>query len=166
MKCEKCNEREASVFLEQTINGESRSLHLCHDCAKIVQKEGFFETPFPFGADLFGGLFGLSAPTRTSSSSKTCPDCGATFALIRREGKVCCPRCYDTFAEELSPTIHSLHGKVTHTGRAPAGLRVAREKQTRLSTLQNELKNAIAAEEYEKAATLRDEIRAIEKEGN
>ena len=87
MKCEKCNEREASVFLEETINGETKSMHLCHECAGNVQKEGFFNVSFPFGADLFGGLFGLSAPTVTLGSAKTCPDCGATFALIKREDR-------------------------------------------------------------------------------
>ena len=167
MKCEKCNEREATVFLEQTINGESRSMHLCESCADTVKKEGLFEhTPFPFGSDLFSDLFGFSAPVRLGSSAKTCPDCGATFAVIRHEGKVSCPRCYETFAEELSPTVHSLHGKVVHTGRAPAGLRAMRDKKERLETLQRDLRAAVENEEYEKAAKLRDEIRTLKQEGN
>lgn len=167
MKCERCHEQEASVFLEQTINGESKSMHLCEDCATVVKKEGLFEhTPFPFGTDIFNDLFGFSAPVRIGSSAKTCPDCGASFAVIRHEGKVCCPRCYETFAEELSPTVYSLHGKVTHTGRAPAGLRAKRDKKERLDTLNRELRHAIEQEEYEKAATLRDEIRTLKKEEN
>ena len=167
MKCEKCNAKEATVFLEQTINGESKSMHLCHDCAAAVSKEGFFDSnPFSLGSELFGDLFGFTAPHRISSVTKSCPDCGATFQQIRREGKVSCPCCYLTFSEELEPTVRSLHGKATHTGRTPAGHREAAEKRSRLGALREELKAAVTNEQYEQAARLRDEIKALEKEGN
>lgn len=165
MKCERCNQREATVFFEQTVNGHTKSMHLCAECAGAVKKEGLFDsTPFTLGTELFGDLFGFTAPTRAVSTAKSCPDCGATFAAIRREGKVFCPRCYETFAEELSPTIRSLHGKAAHTGRVPRESREVREKQSKLSTLREQLKNAVAAEQYEEAARLRDEIRTLEKE--
>ena len=167
MKCEKCNQREANVFLEQTINGTHTAMHLCEACAAAIKKEGFFEAPpFPFGTDLFGDLFGFTAPQRLPNAGKACPACGATFAVIRREGKVSCPGCYDFFREELAPTVHSLHGRVTHTGRAPAGLRSKREKQTQLDALRRDLRAAIEGEQYEKAAELRDQIRTLEKEEN
>ncbi len=167
MKCERCHQKDATVFFEQTVNGESKSMHLCHDCAAVVKKEGFFEAaPFSLGGNLFGDLFGFAAPARVASAKKTCPLCGADFATIRREGKVACPRCYETFAEELEPTVRSLHGKVTHTGRAPLGHRAARDKQNKLAALRDALKKAIDEEQYEEAARLRDEIRALEKEEN
>ena len=91
MKCERCHEQEASVFLEQTINGESKSMHLCEDCATVVKKEGLFEhTPFPFGTDIFNDLFGFSAPVRIGSSAKTCPDCGASKS---EKTTWDCPQC-------------------------------------------------------------------------
>ena len=165
MKCEKCNEREASVFFEQTVNGETTSLHLCHECAAKLQGTSPFQsTPFQFGTSLLENLFGHTQATRTAG--KTCPHCGANFAEIRREGKVCCPGCYAAFRAELEPTIRSLHGHVEHSGRAPAGQSAVREKQNKLSTLKKALQEAIAAEQYEQAAQLRDEIRNLEKEGN
>ena len=165
MKCEKCNEKEASIFFEQTVNGESRSMHLCPECAAKVKKEGFFEESFPFGTSLFGSLFGLGMPQRSVPSAKKCEGCGAGFADIRREGKAACPRCYTTFARELEPTLRSLHGNVTHVGRAPALRKGVKQKAQRLEELRTALRSAIAAEEYEKAATLRDEIKSLEKEG-
>ena len=164
MKCEKCNEREASVFFEQTVNGEHTSLHLCHECAAKLQTGSLFESaPFQLGTSLLENFFGHTAPR---VSGKTCPHCGASFAEIRREGKVCCPGCYAAFRAELEPTIRSLHGHVEHTGHAPAGQSVLREKQNKLKELKKELQDAIAAEQYEQAARLRDEIRNLEKEGN
>lgn len=162
MKCEKCNEREATVYLEQSINGESRSMHLCHECAAKLQGE-LDIAPFHFGNSLFENLFGL--PKLGKVSGTHCPGCGASFADIRREGKVCCPACYAAFSAELEPSVRSLHGSVTHTGRAPAKRAAKREKQSRLQTLKGQLQEAIQNERYEDAARLRDEIRTLEKEG-
>ena len=165
MKCERCNEREASVLYKQTINGETTTAHLCHECAAKAQGEAGFSAHFPFGGDLFGNLFGISAPVKAPASKK-CEGCGATFADIRRAGKVSCPKCYEAFAAELEPTIRSLYGNTVHVGRAPAERKAARDKQTKLQALKNELRAAIEAEKFEDAARLRDEIKTLEKEEN
>ena len=163
MKCEKCNEREATVLYKQTVNGETTTAHLCSECAAKAQGEIGFSAHFPFSGDLFGNLFGISAPVK-SPASKKCEGCGATFADIRRAGKVCCAKCYDTFAAELEPTIRSLYGNTVHVGRAPAERKAARDKQNRMAQLKNELRDAIEAEKFEDAARLRDEIKNLEKE--
>lgn len=165
MKCEKCNEREATVLYQQSVNGETTTAHLCAECAAKAQSEIGFSAHFPFGGDLFGNLFGISAPVK-SPASKKCEGCGATFADIRREGKVCCAKCYDTFAAELEPTIRSLYGNTVHVGRAPAERKAARDKQNRMAQLKKDLRAAIEAEKFEDAARLRDEIKALEKEEN
>ena len=165
MKCEKCNEREATVLYKQTVNGVSTAAHLCAECAAKAQSEAGFSAHFPFGSDLFGNLFGISAPT-IAPAGKKCEGCGATFADVRRAGKVCCAKCYETFAAELAPSIHSLYGKSVHIGRAPAKKAAARDKQNRLAKLKNDLRAAIEAENFEEAAKLRDEIRNMEKEEN
>ena len=162
MNCEKCNAREATVFFEQTVNGETKTMHLCHECAAKVKQEGFFKGFDLFGDQFFGGLFGISAPERTAG--RTCPQCGASFADIRREGKVCCPLCYHSFAAELEPTLRSLHGKAVHVGRGPQAYQQKKEKTDRKKQLREQLQEAIAAERYEDAAALRDELKALEKE--
>lgn len=164
MKCERCNEREATVLYKQTINGESTSAHLCAECAAKAQGEAGFSAHFPFGGDLFGNLFGISAPVQIPASKKC--ECGATFSDVRRAGKVFCARCYETFATELEPTIRSLYGKAVHVGRAPAKKAALRDKQNRLARLKNDLRAAIEAEKFEDAARLRDEIKTLEKEEN
>ena len=164
MKCEKCNEREATVLYKQTINGESTSMHLCAECATRAQEENGFGLHFPTSNDLFGSLFSIAGPGQ-SYTAKKCEGCGATFADIRRTGKVCCPACYTAFAKELEPTVRSLYGTAVHTGRAPAKSCAVRDKKNRLEALKKDLQAAIQAERFEDAATLRDEIRALEKEG-
>lgn len=165
MKCENCKQNEATFFYEERINGQKRQLHLCADCAAKLQ----VDTPVsPFGKmgqGLFEGLFGFSGAALDKAASKTCEGCGATWQQLRAAGKAFCPSCYLTFRRELEPTLRSLHGNVTHVGRAPAEQKAKTEKRDRLAALRAALEQAIKEENFENAATLRDEIRALEKKG-
>ena len=164
MKCENCKTNEATFFYEQNINGESKSVCLCASCAagyKGMPK--LFGEGMPFHTNLLDGLFSFSGEPR-QESGKTCPGCSATWRELQKSGKAICPRCYETFGEELKPTLRQLHGNVTHVGRAPAGRRAQKEKRDRLAELKNQLSEAIREEKFEEAATLRDEIRRLEKE--
>ena len=166
MKCEKCKTREATVLFKQTVNGETTTAHLCHECATEMQQGGFFSaTPFPFGGNLFEGLFGISAPEKPAAK-RSCPQCGATWSDLRREGKPRCAACYRAFSAELEPTLRSLYGTAAHTGRAPAKCRAQRSKQQQAILLKKQLHEAVEAEEYEEPARLRDELRKLEKEEN
>ena len=175
MLCEKCKKKEATVFYEENINGNSRSYSLCSDCAKSLENSGeislhqSIENSFlggsPFGSiadNFFGGLFGIPENTRTSK--KICPLCAASFDDFRKTAKAGCPVCYEAFADELRGTVRSIHGQVKHIGRAPAKFKKRNEKKTRLAELKTKLKQAIADENFEQAATLRDQIHAMEAE--
>lgn len=169
MKCEHCKQNEATCFYEINTNGNLRSYSLCADCAAKMNFDGIEPTnPFEgFGADinqLFGTLFGVPTAKVTPKSTKTCPTCGATWREITTCGKVLCADCYNTFREEIEPTLRSLHGAATHAGRAPLKQRASREKDVKLSELRAALSKAIGEENFEEAATLRDRIRALEKE--
>lgn len=181
MKCEKCKQNEATFFYEETVNGKTRSYHLCRDCAEKMKESGELqfsmdmndETDFPLFPsfpNLLGELFGVPERNsrRLSGGGKKCPGCGATWEDLVRNGKVSCPQCYDTFRDELASTIREVHGNVTHTGRAPQKLRVVNEKKEKLERCRRELQEAIKAENFERAAELRDEIKALDetKEAN
>ena len=166
MKCENCNHNEASFFYEENINGKQKKMALCSECAAKLglTANGSASTPFGgFGADLFDGFFEFT-PATVQKIGKVCPDCGATWREIRASGKASCPKCYEAFAAELEPTLRQLHGGAVHTGRAPARCNTLREKDSKLAALREQLTAAIEKEDFESAATLRDEIRALEKE--
>ena len=176
MLCEKCKKKDATVFYEETINGKTRSYSLCGECAAAMKQTGeislgedfggslFGASPFGTLSDnLFGSLFGLPEVTRTSQ--KRCPLCHSSFEDLRRSGKAGCPSCYQTFSAELESTIRSIHGNVKHIGRVPAKVKAKTQEKSHLETLREELSSAIAEENFERAATLRDEIRTLETEG-
>lgn len=162
VKCEKCNQNEATVFYEENHNGNVRKLRLCAACAAEEQSSLSLFSP-AYTENLLGSLFGLASHTAPRrDEARSCKACGARWSDLVREGKACCPDCYTAFADLLEPTLRRLHGNVTHTGRAPAARRAIREKQTRREELKAALQSAIAAENYEEAARLRDELRGIE----
>lgn len=162
MKCERCQQNEASCFYEINTNGSVHTLALCSACAKQSGVEG--EVFFPAFDGGFGNLFqSLFEGPKKPASGKACPSCKTTWRELASRGRPGCPQCYLTFGEELEPTLRSMHGNTTHTGRAPAKASEKRERESRLAALRREMSEAIASENFERAATLRDEIRALEQ---
>ena len=46
MKCEKCGKNEATMYYKETINGVTREMHLCPECAQKENLGGAFENAF------------------------------------------------------------------------------------------------------------------------
>ena len=180
MKCERCKKNEATFFYKESINGEKKNYSLCADCARQMQENGelkmsaspFEELSFSsplgaFGDTLFGSLFYPGEIAKIGTGTKKCTRCGSTLHDFRERGKAGCPDCYCTFAQELEPTIRSMHGSSTHTGRAPSRWKKKQDKASKIKELRHALGDAVKKEEFEEAARIRDEIRAIEeKEDN
>ncbi len=98
------------------------------------------------------------------SPSMQCSRCGLTLQEFANAGKLGCDNCYDTFKKYLMPVLKRIHGAGSHSGKIPArsGGKLAVKRQ--LESLRIKLKEAVAAEEYEKAAEYRDMIRAMEQD--
>ncbi len=163
MVCKKCGKNEASVYMRRTVNGESREIALCKACAEsdpevMKMMKGSMADELNF----FGSLFDFPAVRGISTAKKQCSLCGSTYEDIASSGKVGCAGCYEAFKGQLASSIARLHGNVRHTGRAPARLKAKNERADKLKRLREEQKAAIAAEDFERAAQLRDEIRTLE----
>lgn len=157
MTCQRCS-REASVHLSETVDGQRRELHLCGPCAR---KAGLTPPDPPPNAALeaivdhlivqhVGELVGELART-------SCPLCGLKFMDFRTGGRLGCPNDYEAFAKGLLPLLQAAHGATRHVGKAPRK-RTPPSRSTRLR-LRARLREAIAREEYELAATIRDQLR-------
>jgi protein arginine kinase activator len=77
-----------------------------------------------------------------------------------RGGMPGCSECYSVFESSMKPLLKKIHSTTTHIGK------VYGEKgstpESKVDLLKAQLKEAIANEEYEKAAKLRDEIKEME----
>ncbi len=172
MLCEKCKKNNATVFLKENINGKETKYALCAECMDKLEAEGklslfgdfpsFFESPMD---NIFGALFAPSFANPTKSERKKCTLCGSTFDDLRAGGKVGCAKCYEIFSEELAPTVARIHGNSKHTGCAPSKFKAKLDRKKQIASLEREMKEAIKEQNFERAAELRDEIKAIREEG-
>ena len=76
-------------------------------------------------------------------------------------GRLGCAHCYEAFKKPLEGLLLKLHGNLQHTGRIPGGLKSDASIRYHMEQLKQELVKAIAAEEYERAAQIRDQVRAL-----
>jgi protein arginine kinase activator len=164
MKCEVCGKREATVHLTEVINDKMTKLHLCEQCAKTKSEE--MQSHFGL-TDLLSGLmdFGPSAAEgRIKKGVRVkCPVCGMTYYDFQKTGRLGCGKCYDVFAKNLSDLLRKIHGSDKHVGKMPfMGKEVVKEQQD-IQRLKNELNELVQAEEFEKAALLRDRIKELEE---
>lgn len=176
MLCDLCHQHEATIHLTQVINSDVRKLHLCEACAR----ESGVDVDTPSLTELLLG-FGESAATVPPAAGRTCPACKLTYADFKKTGRLGCPECYASFEAELAPMLQAMHRRVQHAGkhpsrassppapaRSPAPVRTGKgpdvpappAEPEDIPALQRALEGAVAREEYEEAARLRDRIAA------
>ncbi|HEY3863132.1 MAG TPA: UvrB/UvrC motif-containing protein [Verrucomicrobiae bacterium] len=157
-----CKQNPAKVHLTQIVDDKMQKVDLCEDCAK---QKGVND-PASFSlADLLLGL-GASQEIAQSASGADirCPGCGFTQADFKKAGRLGCAQCYTTFAEGLESLLKSMHKGTKHVGKVPAVLRQGRDLAERLKHLQKKLDRAVTAEDFEQAASLRDEIKSTKEQ--
>jgi protein arginine kinase activator len=158
MTCDVCKTNEASVFLTQIVDGKMQKVNLCDSCSKAKG----VDDPTGFAlADLLLGL-GAAQEIEKGGGSQKCPVCGFSQADFKKTGRLGCAHCYDTFAEGLGSLLKAMHKGTTHTGKVPARMLKALELQAQMKSLQRDLQKAVAEENYESAAEIRDRIRQLE----
>ena len=160
MKCDACGDKEATVFLTQIVEGKMHKVNLCEACAKA---KGVND---PAGFALADVLLGLGSEKELESSAahkNRCVACGFTLSDLKKTGRLGCPECYDTFAPALEGMLKNMHKGITHTGKTPRR-EPSGSKAHLLESLRASLDEAVAGENYELAAELRDKIRGLEAE--
>lgn len=162
MTCERCGERSATVRYAEVIDGSLTTWHLCDECAAERGVTGSL-TPLagPLVNILMGMLEGGGEPV-PSDAGPTCPRCGLNYGEFRRVGRLGCGTCYETFVTQLKPLLRRIHGSAEHAGRVPSEISGDHLRRKEMLKLKDELSRAVQAEDYERAAELRDAIRAME----
>ncbi len=166
MSCQDCKKQPATVHLTQIINNEKIVLSLCKDCAA---KRGFHSpldnVPFPL-AEILSGLIQQQQTVEKKGEidELKCARCGLAFEEFTHLGRFGCGQCYKTFRSRLEGMMRKIHGSSLHKGKLPTSdpnqsLPIKEEKR-----LEDALKKAIESEDFERAADLRDKLKAIKEE--
>ncbi len=142
MLCDVCKCNDATVFLTQILEGKMQKVNLCDACSKEK---------------------GVQDPTGFAPTQK-CPVCGFSQADFKKTGRLGCSECYVTFADGLGSLLKAMHKGTEHVGKFPERAQRTLALNHRMRALNEHLQKAVADENYETAASLRDEIKQLENE--
>jgi protein arginine kinase activator len=159
-KCEECGENEATVHFTEIEGEEKREINLCEGCArnKSIPSKAISL------ADILSNLLSqVSAKEMGEMSNIACPNCGITYSEFRAAGRFGCPTDYEVFRKGLSGLIEKIQHDTRHVGKVPPQAGKVLVQQNELIRLRHELERAAQAEEFEKAAQLRDRIAEISR---
>jgi protein arginine kinase activator len=141
-------------------------------------------------AKLFQQASHSSGNRPAPGSDVKCGACGLPLSAYRKTMILGCDRCYESFEEPLLADLRKFHGATKHEGRRPVGFkpRVTKTKAVPvaivdeseaaapiphepaaptppddpLERLREEMREAVDAEDFERAARLRDRIAELE----
>lgn len=171
MLCEKCQEREATIIYTEIINGVKTEHSLCSECAKDMD----FGDELPF-AELLAGILGAytaeNEKKEDAMEQVVCPTCKTSYRDFIKQGVFGCEDCYNVFEPLIEGNIKKIQGNSVHTGKRPrynGALDMTKAKAEpagvweEIRILKEKLKEALKEEDYEEAARLRDEVKALKE---
>lgn len=165
MICQQCMQRPANVQITQTVNNQKTVIYLCDICAG-ARESIMIDLPFNMSnllSSIMGGAPGI-AQVPKQDRIEQCDACGMTYEEFTKYGKFGCQNCYSAFGPGMASVFRRLHGSTRHTGKVPSRLNSEKKVVKEIQNLRLLLEAAVKTEEYEKAAQIRDKIRALETE--
>ena len=176
MLCENCKTNEATIHYTEIINNDKSEHHICLECAKKLNLPGIMnsaENEFPF-VSLLKGILSAKATSSALEDSPmmhiSCPVCGMSFDEFTTVGKFGCSECYGVFGPLIEDNMKRIHGGSSHKGKTyrqkqslPIMDALDDDPNVKINELKEQLKRAVALEDFEEAARLRDLIKAAER---
>ena len=161
MLCDLCKKNPATFHYTKIVNGEVEEIHLCSECSTDQDEVNPSLSIHNFLTGLIDSLQGDNI--KKDFEQIYCEKCKLSYSQFKKIGKLGCDRCYTDFNQKLEPLIRGIQGSTVHKGKIPSRADKALKLERKIGDLKNRLKNHVAKEEFEEAAVLRDEIRALEK---
>ncbi len=161
-KCQQCS-KPAVLHVTEIRDGGAQAVHLCENCAQdYLGSSDESDDPAEDLAEKIGKL--TQDDDLDDMDGVECTNCGVSFTEFRAKGRLSCPQCYESFGPELISLLENIHSETEHKGKYPRRNPGNSEQHYRLIKLRNDLRKAVDAEDYEVAASLRDEIQAVESD--
>lgn len=158
LECGECKKPIAIIYTE--IVGDSFThTSMCADCPEL-QRRLHGTNPQELVANQTGSPAGLE-----------CGNCGTTLEEVKRGHRLGCSDCFTVFEDVLLMEMQASNrlsarllptkkNMPLHIGRSP-GEKLTINPSSRLLALNEALKETLSREDYEQAAWLRDQIKAL-----
>ena len=118
-------------------------------------------------SEIFGDIwneFDMMSHMQPTEKEQRCPLCSSSISDIRKSGKLGCAQCFDFFRPTMEMTLRQIHPNSVHTGKLPSKAGRELKAKRHLDTLKKQLQDAVKNEDYESAAKIHKEIKAIEQD--
>lgn len=156
---EKCDCCDKPAVIHEIDTQKGVEIHLCKQHAVDA---GYIIPETPPVTELLTQFATAKTAKPASDRRKSCPNCGMTLGRFRKSGLLGCPDCYERFEKQLDPLVTRAHaGGSAHVGRVPKRSSELVDLQSLRRQLVEELDQAVAAEQYERAAKLRDRLSGL-----
>jgi protein arginine kinase activator len=160
MECSHCK-KPVKVIYKEIVGNSINVTEMCADCPILKEK-------------LHGSMYIKTEEGQIEEAKLICGHCGTSLESIIEENPVGCSECYSVFGDviinelieshqippSLQKTLASKKAQLIHIGRAP-NKAASIAPPDKLTALNEALNEAIKRENYEQAALLRDQIKAL-----
>ena len=181
MVCNICLKNTATIHVQEMMNDNKNEGHYCSDCAakKGVKLHTFGKNGVAKCVFSFSSANNKKIPEKVDKSpSSVCSECNMTSDEFQKSGRLGCEACYEAFSELLNDMLSEFHRGKFHRGKMPISSNkkkmnnaIHNRQSTEVTNSQSEtqailyqkLKKAIAIEDFELAAFLRDQLSPLEK---
>ncbi|MDD2772203.1 MAG: hypothetical protein PHP45_00730 [Elusimicrobiales bacterium] len=164
MLCRRCRKNEAEFVVKAAVTNKLTRLFLCARCLALKEKELGLEsgTLSYYAVPLRGADWAQTAPAAGRDLRLKCPFCALAYGEFRQTGLLGCPHCYDAFRPQLECFVRRLSGFSRHAGSAPPDSGELKLKAIKFdsASLEAGIKSAVAREDFEKAARLRNILKS------
>lgn len=171
--CENCHLNEAEVKVAVKGKDGIQEKWVCTTCAKgnnpwtqdsQVEQQDDIEGAFVVKQILqhLAAKHGINFDEITIKEAKRCPTCQMSLRDIAHVGKFGCAQCYDTFKEDIVDIVRRVQGgQFEHTGKTPHSSHKKLALKKQIEEKNNYLTHLIEEQNFEEAAVVRDEIKAL-----
>ncbi len=161
LECGECK-KPISVHYTEIVGRHTSHTCMCSDCPELCKRLKGMPTQFSDKNPILTGT-GLA-----------CGNCGTTLEALRVGADLGCSECYTVFEDVLLAEMAAA-GKLPHrlvTAKKSIPIHIGRnlgeiqeiKPSMRLLALNEALNETLKKEDYEQAASLRDQIKALTKE--
>ena len=158
MKCEHCGKNEVTFIYQSSINGNVTEKHLCSECA---EKLGYTQKLAAHNRSMMQGFF---------RRNSIFDDFFSPMPSLMGHSRWLLEDPFDDFFADMPALRTAEKQQKEEPQEQKQNDLVGREEQSRftrmrqMNALRHEMKQAIHQENFERAAELRDQIRALEAE--
>ncbi|HOG50288.1 MAG TPA: UvrB/UvrC motif-containing protein [Lentisphaeria bacterium] len=174
MLCDHCHKHEASIFIREHGPNGQHSLNLCQKCAVrqfLDVQDGHLHNFLGNISKLLASIDHddmdkplLSLPG-FSGLRRPCPHCNRRQSELEDTWELGCAECATTFQALIDRRLHALGRVWPLTDAKPQPYTPPNiDQKEEIARLTAELRQAVRREEYERAAILRDQLKALKAE--